>query len=261
MKKAKYSTNICFVLEYLSDSSSNEEFFISSDKALRYNSPDSDKNFLPLPSNSNLPASSNTVDVKRYPSPYYYADLYKSKQDDASASTNKQEINAGKESVHQETPKSSDKEDTTQNEKKHSSHRKYKRSYSLETARSDVKTKTNPRQCCNFDTQSTDSSNLRLPDYNTDVETKINDPIDENSPHGPVFSSEFVLNDDDMTRKRHLYETAFDCSITQTEGDVDQLDKVSNHPVLVQLTSNRTTHTSASSSTDCDTQNCKVISI
>ncbi|KAL3289836.1 hypothetical protein HHI36_023227 [Cryptolaemus montrouzieri] len=41
--------------------------------------------------------------------------------------------------------------------------------------------------------------------------------------------------DDDMTRQRHVYETAFDCRINKSEDDLDQIDQVSNHPVLIQL--------------------------
>lgn len=45
------------------------------------------------------------------------------------------------------------------------------------------------------------------------------------------------VDEDDMTRQRHVYETAFDCRISKSDDDLDQIDKVSNHPVLVQLNS------------------------
>lgn len=100
-------------------------------------------------------------------------------------------------------------------------------------------------------------------DYNTDSDHERNlNELNDPSPNSLAnFSSQIVLNDDDMTRKRHLYETAFDCSVTKQDNDVDQLDKVSNHPLLVQLTNSKAVHASAGSSTDCDTQNCKVSTV
>lgn len=63
------------------------------------------------------------------------------------------------------------------------------------------------------------------------------------------FTSEHGL-DNDMTRQRHIYETAFDCRITKSDDDLDQIDKVSNHPVLVQLNGNKTTLGEPSSQTE-----------
>uniref|UniRef100_A0A6P7GRW5 Uncharacterized protein LOC114345678 n=1 Tax=Diabrotica virgifera virgifera TaxID=50390 RepID=A0A6P7GRW5_DIAVI len=40
---------------------------------------------------------------------------------------------------------------------------------------------------------------------------------------------------DDMTRQRHVYETAFDCRISKSDDDLDQIEKVTNHPVLVHI--------------------------
>lgn len=69
-----------------------------------------------------------------------------------------------------------------------------------------------------------------------------------------LFSSRPCVNHDDMIRKRHVYETAFDSA---TRGDVDDDDVVSNHPVLVQLTK---VHESApGTSADCDTQPCGLV--
>lgn len=39
---------------------------------------------------------------------------------------------------------------------------------------------------------------------------------------------------DDMTRQKHVYETAFDCRISKSDDDLDNIDKISNHPVLFQ---------------------------
>lgn len=67
-----------------SEPSSDEEFFghVSVAKPLELNSPDSiTEAILPL---VNL-QSPERVDVKRHPSPYYYADLYKQRTEDSSA--------------------------------------------------------------------------------------------------------------------------------------------------------------------------------
>ncbi|XP_043277333.1 uncharacterized protein hwt [Venturia canescens] len=38
--------------------------------------------------------------------------------------------------------------------------------------------------------------------------------------------------DEDMARQRHLYETAFDCKVSRSDDDLDDLDRVTNHPIL-----------------------------
>lgn len=40
---------------------------------------------------------------------------------------------------------------------------------------------------------------------------------------------------DEMTRQRRVYETAFDCRISKSDDDLDQIDKVTNHPVLMEV--------------------------
>lgn len=72
------------VLDGSSEPSSDEEFFghVSVSKPLELNSPDSiTEAILPL---VNL-QSPERADVKRHPSPYYYADLYKSRPEEISA--------------------------------------------------------------------------------------------------------------------------------------------------------------------------------
>ncbi|XP_011502393.1 PREDICTED: uncharacterized protein LOC105365833, partial [Ceratosolen solmsi marchali] len=36
-----------------------------------------------------------------------------------------------------------------------------------------------------------------------------------------------------MARQRHIYETAFDCKINRSNDDIDDLDRVTNHPLLI----------------------------
>lgn len=60
---------------------------------------------------------------------------------------------------------------------------------------------------------------------------------------------------DDMTRQRHVYETAFDCRINKSDDDLDQIDKVSNHPVLVQINNTWDTKPGSEPSIDSSTLN------
>lgn len=39
-------------------------------------------------------------------------------------------------------------------------------------------------------------------------------------------------DEEEMARQRHLYETAFDCKVNRSDDDLDDLDRVTNHPVL-----------------------------
>lgn len=39
-------------------------------------------------------------------------------------------------------------------------------------------------------------------------------------------------DEEEMARQRHLYETAFDCKVNRSDDDLDDFDRVTNHPVL-----------------------------
>ena len=41
-----------------------------------------------------------------------------------------------------------------------------------------------------------------------------------------------VEDEEEMARQRQLYETAFDCKVSRSDDDLDELDRVINHPVL-----------------------------
>ncbi|XP_077299445.1 SH2 domain-containing adapter heavyweight [Arctopsyche grandis] len=46
----------------------------------------------------------------------------------------------------------------------------------------------------------------------------------------------FYSPDFDMSaRARQIYETAFDCKVARSDDDLDDVDRVSNHPILLQL--------------------------
>ncbi|XP_066590989.1 formin-J isoform X2 [Prorops nasuta] len=39
-------------------------------------------------------------------------------------------------------------------------------------------------------------------------------------------------DEEEMARQRHLYETAFDCKVSRSDDDLDDFDRVTNHPIL-----------------------------
>ncbi|XP_014486676.1 PREDICTED: uncharacterized protein LOC106750688 [Dinoponera quadriceps] len=63
-------------------------------------------------------------------------------------------------------------------------------------------------------------------------------------------------DEEGMARQRHLYETAFDCKVNRSDDDLDDLDRVTNHPVLhSQMRSSSAVLSSrTSSSTDASKQ-------
>ncbi|KAG7198003.1 hypothetical protein KM043_016228 [Ampulex compressa] len=68
--------------------------------------------------------------------------------------------------------------------------------------------------------------------------------------------AEVEEDEEEMARQRHLYETAFDCKVNRSDDDLDDFDRVTNHPVLhAQIRSNSAIPVSrTSSSTDTSKQ-------
>lgn len=107
------------------------------------------------------------------------------------------------------------------------------------------------KKCCGIQTQSSDLSDVKVIDYNTDVEPLREQPrasINKSSPCiATLFPSQAELNDEELIRRRHHYETAFDSSVTQTEN-ID-MDKLSNQ---VLFKANQATGTSNCKITVCE---------
>ncbi|KAL1493202.1 hypothetical protein ABEB36_011302 [Hypothenemus hampei] len=99
--------------------------------------------------------------------------------------------------------------------KAHTTHRKSEFGQETATTRSRLQVKKK--------TSSVDSHSASSRDASNDAEVRK--------------SSQKVLNEDgidEMTRQRHLYETAFDCRVSKSDDDLDQIDRVTNHPALIQ---------------------------
>lgn len=177
--------------------------------------------------------SPNRNDIKRHPSPYYYADLYKNKIEESKTCPAK----VRKEPFHQACKPSQDvlESKTSNHQKIKSTHRKYRKSSSLDNPNFDkqIRARSHSRlkykKSSSVDTQSTDSRDA--PNEAVMPPNRLTSPCACLTPDDGL--------DDEMTRQRHVYETAFDCRISKSDDDLDQIDKVSNHPVLVQLNHSR----------------------
>lgn len=63
-------------------------------------------------------------------------------------------------------------------------------------------------------------------------ETENWQPADKKLTNPLCRSTESLYDLEDMNRRGLLYETAFDCKISRSDDDLDELDRVTNHPVL-----------------------------
>ncbi|KAF2885717.1 hypothetical protein ILUMI_20490 [Ignelater luminosus] len=256
-------------LEGSSEPSSDEDFFghhISLVKPQELNSPDSiAEAILPL---VNVQSPART-DVKRHPSPYYYGDLYKNKTDESpskpTASKYKKSLSLdkseGETSAHSKTSQGKSSENEPQLNQNSDNQRtfhqnKYRKSSSLDTPnveescfRAKPFSQLQYKKSSSVETQSTDSRDAAN-------ESAVMPPNRLTSPCA-CFTPEDGL-EDDMTRQRHVYETAFDCRISKSDDDLDQMDKVSNHPVLVQFNGNKTIRPGPSNESDTPRNRRKV---
>ncbi|XP_015596336.1 uncharacterized protein LOC107268255 [Cephus cinctus] len=60
------------------------------------------------------------------------------------------------------------------------------------------------------------------------LEDEYDEEEEEEEPEEEVGEED----EEEMARQRHLYETAFDCKVNRSDDDLDDLDRVTNHPVL-----------------------------
>ncbi|KAF5285702.1 hypothetical protein FQA39_LY16508 [Lamprigera yunnana] len=230
-----------YTTEGSSEPSSDEEFFghsVTLIKTEDLNSPDSiAEAILPLV-NVQSPARN---DIKRHPSPYYYGDLYKNKSEKSPSRTskNKNILNTDKSEgeylTQTKNTKSLDSDyllNQNLNNQKGFYQIKYRKGLSIDTPntedayRSKHFGQSQSKKDSSIETDFKDAANESLVLSNTLVSPRI------------CFTPEDGL-DDEMTRQKHVYETAFDCRVDKSDDDLDEMDKVSNHPVLVQLNGNK----------------------
>lgn len=196
---------------------------------LELNSPDSIAEAILPPVNVQSPDRS---DIKRHPSPYYYADLYKNENDEHTSKAPfkyKKAHSLDKSDGESQKPQTRSVERgsslTNEDAAKSGYHKKYRKS--LENANLDKpsRSKSNNQYKKSSSTDSRDAGESVMPP------NRVTSPCACLTPEDGL--------EDEMTRQRHVYETAFDCRVSKSDDDLDQIDKVSNHPVLVQLNSNK----------------------
>lgn len=222
---------ILFILEGSSEPSSDEEFFghiISVTQPLELNSPDSIAEAILPPVNVQSPERS---DIKRHPSPYYYADLYKNENEEHSTKAPLKykkalSLDKSKGEVLKATNKNTERSLTNQDLVKTGYHKKYRKNTENTSLENQYRSKTISNH------------------YKKSSSTDSRDAVESVMPPNRVISPCACLTpndglDDEMTRQRHVYETAFDCRVSKSDDDLDQIDKVSNHPVLIQLNTNK----------------------
>ncbi|XP_044729903.1 uncharacterized protein LOC123293222 [Chrysoperla carnea] len=181
------------------------------------NSPDSiAEAILPLVNLQSPDRPENPL-LKRHPSPYYYSDLYRTK--------------------HEESPQKSTASSTN----------RFRKSNNLETPTNDSAvlkrysvTEDGIFKEVNASDGESDSIHMppnRLTSYSCTCAAITDDGFNV-----------VDWDEDEMTRQRHLYETAFDCKVSKSDDDLDEIEKVTNHPVLIQLNTNKVVQVSRASS-------------
>lgn len=220
-----------FVIEGSSEPSSDEEFFghiISVTQPLELNSPDSIAEAILPPVNVQSPERS---DIKRHPSPYYYADLYKNENEEHTAKAPlkyKKALSLDKSDgeLQKTTNKGTDRSLNNQDFIKTGYHKKYRKNSENASLEKQQRSKSiGNHYKKSSSTDSRDAGELVMPP------NRITSPRVCITPENDL--------DDEMTRQRHVYETAFDCRVSKSDDDLDQIDKVSNHPILIQLNTNK----------------------
>ncbi|XP_019881673.2 uncharacterized protein LOC109609452 isoform X2 [Aethina tumida] len=172
--------------------------------------------------------SPTKADIKRHPSPYYYGDLYKYKTTEGSPV--KSNAYKCKKSLSLDKPQHvTNHVESKPTNQKRKTLKKHKRSSSVDNLPLDrpIRARTSRQnkytKSSSVDSQSSD--NCR------NVTKNINSP----------FILITTKDELDMTRQRHVYETAFDCQISKSDDDLDEIDKISNHPVLIQASESKST--------------------
>lgn len=219
------------IIEGSSEPSSDEEFFghiISVTQPLELNSPDSIAEAILPPVNVQSPERS---DIKRHPSPYYYSDLYKNENEEHTTKAPlkyKKALSLDKsdgEIQKTATNKTSERSLNNQDLIKSGYHKKYRKNIDNSSLEKQHRSKSSTNYKKSSSTDSRDAGETVMPP------NRVTSPC-------ACLTPEYGL-DDEMTRQRHVYETAFDCRVSKSDDDLDQIDKVSNHPVLIQLNTNK----------------------
>ncbi|XP_030746263.1 uncharacterized protein LOC115875056 isoform X2 [Sitophilus oryzae] len=220
-----------YTTEESSNPTSDDDFVypsIARPKPLDLNSPDSINEGASLHVASVLDVPSpNKPDLstaKRHPSPYYYGDLFKYKTTESPHQSPQNQLYS---SVNKTTAQIKQQPVKEESFKRTRSTRRHRKGYN---AGQTVRSRPTLRQ----------KKSPSVDSHSTSSRDASNDAVEQQSAQRQLSSG--VLNVlscpddglDDMTRQRHVYETAFDCRVSKSDDDLDQIERVINHPVLIQ---------------------------
>lgn len=157
-------------------------------------------------------------DIKRHPSPYYYADLFRDRPEVTPSKLSVKQLENSGESDGQPGP-------IVSKQKLRAPNKKYRKSSSLDNSNLDKSSRNKEYSQLHYKKSSSVDNQRYVPETAMPPNrlTATCSCITPN--HGLV---------EDMMRQRHVYETAFDCRIAKSDDDLDELEKVTNHPVLFE---------------------------
>ncbi|CAG9759799.1 unnamed protein product [Ceutorhynchus assimilis] len=221
-----------YTTEESSNATSDEDFACTQNQKPRpqdLNSPDSINEGTSVHPASVLdvlsPTKSELPTAKRHPSPYYYGDLFKYKTEQPQqASPRKTYAGIKKNYSFKEI---ASKSEGRRKNKPSKRHRKRDKSESRKHQHIAATDRPQIRQHKKF--SSIDS-------HSTSSRDASNEPKEIQKASDSVLDLLCFPDDglDDMTRQRHVYETAFDCRISKSDDGLDQIERVINHPALLQ---------------------------
>ncbi|XP_050313545.1 serine-rich adhesin for platelets [Anthonomus grandis grandis] len=193
------------------------------------NSPDSVNEFTVQPPLSFLdvvsPTKTEQSVTKRHPSPYYYGDLFKYKTEQHTQSSPKKATYASVKK-NQSLKEGYHKGEIHKRTKSFRKHKKHEGIQQNEEKQKSLRKRESFKQ-----QKKTSSADSHSNSSRDEPNEKLEENQDSKSLNLLFYPEDGLV---DMTRQRHVYETAFDCSINKSDDDLDQIERVTNHPVLVQ---------------------------
>uniref|UniRef100_A0AAR5PV66 SH2 domain-containing adapter protein D n=1 Tax=Dendroctonus ponderosae TaxID=77166 RepID=A0AAR5PV66_DENPD len=221
-----------YTTEESSNPTSDEEFAYPTGPGFtveELNSPDSINEGAPQQAilDALSPTKTDILTARRHPSPYYYGDLFKYKTDHPPQSSKAAYSSVVKHQTHKEQGSKGEGHKKSKHSKKH------RKGETNEAKERDKVARNRPQLRQHKKSSSIDS-------HSTSSRDASNDPRERRRTSKTL--NVLSCNDDgldDMTRQRHVYETAFDCRISKSDDDLDQISRVTNHPVLIQWNSDK----------------------
>lgn len=174
------------------------------------------------------------VEVKRHPSPYYYSDLLKPRVVEPEQNTTTSRLQAQQQQqqlLHSETIFSTKSECHPRNRYE------FERQLLFQTTGGQHHKK-NQKSWAGYHkkyrkTSENSKHSQRAQQLAIALLNDVHEAVGTSTSSGADRLSYDV--DAEMTRQRHVYETAFDSRVAKSDDDLDEIDKVTNHSVLSHI--------------------------